>query len=133
MPRARGLWPTRSLWLSLGAVDRYLISYEHMGVARLWCERCECAPVELDALAPGSRVSVMTTHEMRVSPHRRCALHLLVLNKTSSGEHKFKIERLLVEDTHGELSEGWVGSSRRAGGAWPRGAGAALVESGGMA
>ena len=49
-------------------------------------------------IGDGARVSAMTTHELRVSPHRRCALHLLVLNRTSGGAHKFKVERLLVED-----------------------------------
>lgn len=80
---------------------QYLTSWEHMGTARLSCEDCRCESVELRALRRDFRMSVMATQEVNVSAHEHCRLRLHVLNETEHGSgrgHKFKIERLLLED-----------------------------------
>ena len=93
----------------------YLKSYAHMGRVAFTCElQCQCKPTILEA-----------HHELKISPldlayvsaritapppssfssvpsaSRRCGFQLRVLNETSSGEHKFKLTALFLNQ-HGD-------------------------------
>jgi len=93
----------------------FLQSYERMGVVRVACARCACETHELDGHRT-ERVSTMSTALIPVSRHARCELQLLLLNRTSSGRHKWKLERLLVESLAAPAARG-RSSSRVADGA----------------
>ena len=90
---SRVRWPVLSL--------QHLTSFEHMGRVRATCAGCVCAPEEIDAHTT-LRVSTTAVHSLRVTPHSECELSLTVLNATSSGEHKWKLERLLLESDLGD-------------------------------
>ena len=90
---SRVRWPILSL--------QHLTSFEHMGRVRATCAGCVCAPEEIDAHTT-LRVSTTAVHSLRVTPHSECELSLTVLNATSSGEHKWKLERLLLESDLGD-------------------------------
>ena len=89
---SRVRWPILSL--------QHLTSFEHMGRVRATCAGCVCTPEEIDAHTM-LRVSTTALHSLRVTPHNKCELSLTVLNATSSGEHKWKLERLLLESDLG--------------------------------
>ena len=90
---SRVRWPILSL--------QHLTSYEHMGRVLATCAGCVCAPEEIDAHTT-LRVSTTAVRSLRVTPHHECELSLTVLNTTSSGEHKWKLERLLLESDLGD-------------------------------
>ena len=108
----------------------FLKSYEHMGQVRVTCEHeCECEGLLIDAhtrerISPldlqyfsarvkpmvglGAGTAVGAAAEAAallgvVPPKRRCGLQLTVLNTTSSGEHKFKLTALFLNQ-HGDDS-----------------------------
>jgi hypothetical protein len=92
----------------------HLISYEHMGIARVTCvDDCACEPVEIDGHVPGGRFSVFKA--MMITATRRaertgsathsavtsaadcgCTVEVRILEKTMSGEHKFKVLSLMT-------------------------------------
>ena len=90
---SRVRWPILSL--------QHLTSFEHMGRVRATCASCLCVPREIDAHT-ALHVSTTAVHSLRVTPHSECELSLTVLNATSSGEHKWKLERLLLESDLGD-------------------------------
>jgi hypothetical protein len=104
----------------------HLISYEHMGVARIAClGECECPSVEVDAHVEGGRFSVFkakTFHAKRTASltsiqqqalsvnttDRRCGckVEVTILPRTGSGEHKFKVLSLMTATREGSLRYG---------------------------
>lgn len=87
----------------------YLKSYEHMGIAVLSClEGCVCSDLILDGHENIHQQSVPTMMEFEpkwpsaqlasnVTLMRLCVFQVSVLNRTSSGEHKFKVINLVVK------------------------------------
>ena len=76
----------------------HLTSYEHMGVLGVSCVAgCVCEPTELDAHVDGGRVSVERRGELAVSQAELCTLRLRVLDRTSSGERKWKLTGVTVD------------------------------------
>lgn len=62
-----------------------------MGILRLSCvSGCSCAPLDVDAHRPAVEESVLAIAQLNVTQSADCTLSLEVLEKTSSGEHKFK-------------------------------------------
>ena len=97
----------------------HLISYEHMGVGQVSCHNeCECGVNDIDAHVPGGKFSVFkaktiaatrrkTTGEF--NPSRQacgCQVQVKILNRTGSGEHKFKILSLMAAQSEGSLRYG---------------------------
>ena len=80
---------------------QHLTSFEHMGRVRAACAGCACTPQVIDAHT-AMRVSTTAVRSLRVTPHLECELLLTVLNATSSGEHKWKLERLVLESDLGD-------------------------------
>ncbi|EFJ52634.1 hypothetical protein VOLCADRAFT_85814 [Volvox carteri f. nagariensis] len=79
----------------------HLRSYEHMGVAEVSCvSGCSCDPVEIDAHIK-ERVSQVYMSRLVVSQSRECVLEVKVTDKTSSGEHKFKVSGLVLAEKAG--------------------------------
>ncbi|EFJ52999.1 hypothetical protein VOLCADRAFT_85815 [Volvox carteri f. nagariensis] len=80
----------------------HLRSYEHMGVAEVSCiSGCSCDPTEVDALIQ-EEVSQVYLVGLVVSQSTECVIEVLVLNRTSSGEHKFKVSGVVVAETAGK-------------------------------
>ena len=98
-----------------------------MGVVRAECiGGCHCESDEVDAHVPDGQFSVFkarTYKAKRLKPSAKavaasgggltlgvapcgCALQLTVLNRTSSGEHKFKVLSLMTSLTEGSLRYG---------------------------
>ena len=89
----------------------FLKSYQHMGKVKITCfADCACAPLVLDA-----------HHDARYSPYDlswfgatptgqgRCGVRLTVLDETSSGEHKFKLTALFLNQLGGkDMFGGWT-------------------------
>ena len=99
LPLARQQQPSRG---TLSIV--HLSSYSGMGIATVQCVRgCECATLEIDAHRGGRldrlrrHVSIWQTiqHEVQLMA-RACMVAVVVLNRTSSGAHKFKIGELTL-------------------------------------
>ena len=102
----------------------HLISYEHMGTANVSCvDECACSMVEIDAHVPGGRFSVFkakTVHAKRVAPAAApavatassaqqpcgCKVRVTILEKTGSGERKFKVLSLMTATKEGSLRYG---------------------------
>ena len=42
---------------------------------------------------------------LRVSQHPNCTVTITISNRTSSGEHKFKLNAIMVSDVAGEKGE----------------------------
>jgi hypothetical protein len=105
----------------------HLISYEHMGVARISCVgECECEATELDAHVQGGKFSVFkakTFSAKRVAPRAGgssgggggggsgappcgCKIDVTILPRTGSGEHKFKVLSLMTAAKEGSLRYG---------------------------
>ena len=78
----------------------HLTSYERMGVAELRCTAgCTCTPQRIDAHRR-VRQSVFTMHSFAIERAHddSCTMEIRLLQETSSGEHKFKVRSLLVQD-----------------------------------
>ena len=105
----------------------HLISYEHMGVARVSCvDECECESIEVDAHVPGGKFSVFKAKTFQAKkralppstaadPLKRlqgaasgcgCKVEITILPKSGSGEHKFKILSLMTANKEGSLRYG---------------------------
>lgn len=104
----------------------HLISYAHMGVVRVDCVGgCECTGDELDSHVKDGHLSVFkarTYHSKRVKSNITaarsssglalgvapcgCALQITILEKTNSGEHKFKVLSLMTSLAEGSLRYG---------------------------
>ena len=96
----------------------HLISYEHMGVARISCvDDCECEAVDIDAHVPGGRFSVFkaktinarrrsTVAAVRGDDACGCKVEVRILEQTRSGEHKFKVLSLMTAMKEGSLRYG---------------------------
>jgi hypothetical protein len=93
----------------------HLASYEHMGIVRASCVRgCTCRPSDIDAHLPargGRNVSVYVDAELKItfpvdsanpsaspSSPRRCVLGLRVLDRTTSGGHRWVLTRVTVSN-----------------------------------
>lgn len=81
----------------------YLESHEHMGVARVSCHGgCSCETHQLDGHTGGTVAGVSNTSAWAVDvftlhgASRDCKIRLEVLDLTSSGEHKFKVNGLII-------------------------------------
>jgi len=80
----------------------HLVSYEHMGRASVRCVAgCECADQIIDAHqkldeTTERRASVYLVHDMNVTMQSFCSLEVRVLKRSSSGEHKFRIARVIA-------------------------------------
>ena len=80
----------------------YLASYAGMGMAELVCMHgCVCSPQTIDAHSATLNASVYLTHSFPLVESggqggRPCAMVLMVLSRTSSGEHKFKVRHLTL-------------------------------------
>lgn len=62
-----------------------------MGVVRIACASgCACAPLDLDAHDASVEESLLAVAAVNVTQSAECTLRLEVLERTSSGEHKFK-------------------------------------------
>ena len=70
------------------------------------CAACTCEPTRVDATGRVARLSTLATHEIRVSSHPRCELHVTLLNGSIARPHgqlqptaaagKFKLVRLFI-------------------------------------
>ena len=83
------------------ALVEYLTSYEHMGQASVSCTAgCSCITELIDAHSSKQRTSIIATHRVPITESAAggpwCVLRVVVLDGTSSGEHKFKLTGLLV-------------------------------------
>ena len=98
---------------SFNVTLQYLISWAAMGTVRISCtDSCACDEHELDAHATFSsrNVSIFTEHRFVVRMQRppgeptgrraeeaaHCGLSLVVLNRTSSGGHMFKVRDVVL-------------------------------------
>jgi len=104
----------------------YLVSFEHMGTVRLTCAvGCACTRQRIDAHQLGEvrNVSVFAVHSFAVTPQNatiarnrgqglahECELQLRILNRTSSGEHKFKVRSITVGT--GTYGHPWIGQGK---------------------
>ena len=107
----------------------HLISYEHMGIARVSCVgECACEAVDVDAFVKGGRFSVFkaktfTATRKLVTPSAPssaaaaaggapapaacgCKVEVRILERTGSGEHKFKVLSLMTAMREGSLRYG---------------------------
>ena len=86
----------------------HLISYEHQGRALVTCvEDCACQPQTIEGHRSSPRVSVLREHRFEVQMHAAwrdrdasatCALRVEVLQTSLSGEHEFKLARLVISE-----------------------------------
>lgn len=76
----------------------HLRSYEHMGQAEVTCvSGCKCNSTIIDGHW-AQKNSQLSMHRFSVSQAKECTLKITVLEATSSGEHKVKIQGLVVSD-----------------------------------
>ncbi|KXZ51888.1 hypothetical protein GPECTOR_11g322 [Gonium pectorale] len=88
----------------VGVYLHHLRSYSGMGTARISCvSGCSCAPAEVDA-STRDRVSQTYLAAVAASQARQCVVQIEVLNRTSSGGHKFKVSGVVVAETAGRQS-----------------------------
>ncbi|GLC64085.1 hypothetical protein PLESTF_000116500 [Pleodorina starrii] len=83
----------------VGLYLQYLKSYEHMGIASIRCTSgCNCKDAEVDAHIPEHGSG---TYQMRlmVSQSEACELTTTVSERTSSGQHKFKVSGVVISET----------------------------------
>lgn len=88
---------------------QYLRSYEGQGIARVSCAGgCSCGARDVDAHSADERTSTLEDVELPLTPrvtggggaeaaHASCLLQLRLLNATSSGEHRFKLARVILQ------------------------------------
>ncbi len=84
----------------------YLSSYEHMGVFEVSCVTgCTCNATEVDGHTEQKHsVPLVVEFDVVQVPSvggEPCVVQVLVLNRTSSGEHKAKVTQLFVESWAG--------------------------------
>ncbi|GIL78985.1 hypothetical protein Vretifemale_8390, partial [Volvox reticuliferus] len=80
----------------------HLRSYEHMGTATITCvSGCSCQGVEVDALIL-DRVSQVYLAGLTVTQSSDCIIEVKVLERTNSGEHKFKVSGVVVAEAAGK-------------------------------
>ena len=91
----------------------YLTSYRGMGVAVLRCVgACSCAASEIDAHdASGGQDTVFQTRSVSLQLPAggfevSCVLQLQIINRTSSGHHKFKVRTLTLETSSESIATG---------------------------
>uniref|UniRef100_A0A7S3S018 SGNH hydrolase-type esterase domain-containing protein n=2 Tax=Emiliania huxleyi TaxID=2903 RepID=A0A7S3S018_EMIHU len=97
----------------------HLVSYEHMGIARVTCEgECSCPAEEVDAFVKGGQFSVFKAKVLELARARApaakpppragcgCQLRLEILPKSGSGEFKFKVLSLMTASKPGQLKFG---------------------------
>lgn len=73
-----------------------LKSYEGMGIARIDCiEGCECGPEDVDGHW-SHESSQNDMNKLVVSMAERCVLRVTNTNRSSSGNHKFKLTSLIL-------------------------------------
>jgi len=98
----------------------HLISYEHMGAVSVRClGECGCPPDEVDAHVEGGKFSVFKAKTIALKrvngtlpaaaaakPGCNCLLELVILPKSGSGEHKFKVLSLMSAEHEGSLRYG---------------------------
>lgn len=79
----------------------HLVSYDHMGVVRIACKRrCRCKTHDIDAHRTSAvrNDTVFVGHWFDViGANERCNILFTVLNRTSSGGHKFKLRSLTLK------------------------------------
>lgn len=77
----------------------YLKSYQHMGVALFKCvEGCSCTDLEVDAHQEDN-VSVLHLALLNAAPpNTTCTISIRLSDKTSSGEHKFRVSGVIVNE-----------------------------------
>ena len=78
--------------LSIG----YLTSYEQMGTFSLSCLSCECGDTKIDCHYPSRHVSLTSVSRVTISSHPECMVRIQILNETSSGKHKVKINAIIL-------------------------------------
>jgi hypothetical protein len=80
-------------------VLQYLRSYVGHGIAEISCAGgCACDAQRVDSHNPRDQTSILDMLNLPVtSADGMCLLRLRVLNATSSGAHKFKLARMIVE------------------------------------
>ena len=77
-------------------IHRYLASYNHMGTALVECvSGCTCASLEIQAHVE-TRHSIEEVAVLRPSEADQCVIRITNLNKTLSGENKFKLIYMTV-------------------------------------
>ena len=65
---------------------------------------CKCGDKDIDAHHT-DHVSQTYLSSLRVSQHPNCTVTISISNRTSSGEHKFKLNAIMVSDVAGEKGE----------------------------
>ncbi|KAK3237601.1 hypothetical protein CYMTET_52332 [Cymbomonas tetramitiformis] len=78
------------------ATIHYLSSFEHMGRVDITCRECECLQQQLDAHRTEDERSQMKDSRIHLSPSNGCIMRFTVANATSSGEHKWKLQRISI-------------------------------------
>ncbi|KXZ51884.1 hypothetical protein GPECTOR_11g319 [Gonium pectorale] len=86
---------------SVNVYLHHLRSYAHMGTATVSCmSGCSCPMIEINAHI-SERVSQVYMSMLVASQSRECVLEVQVLDKTSSGENKFKVTGIVVSERAG--------------------------------
>ena len=91
-------------------VISHLKSYEHMGRFRVECnETCKCDPLEVEGHWTHD-VSLYWLFSFQVTEHANCLVTFTVIEGTSSGEHKAKINGWMLaeqgtESAYGEVAD----------------------------
>ncbi|PRW51157.1 hypothetical protein C2E21_5422 [Chlorella sorokiniana] len=84
----------------------HLISYEHMGKAKVECvSGCQCNETVFDGHV-NDKVSLTALHRFPASQSPNCRIRVTVLNETSSpdGEHKVKLVGVMVIEASSNLN-----------------------------
>ena len=97
----------------------HLISYEHMGQVSVQCEgECGCEEGPIDAHVEGGKFSVFKARTLNLRkvkpaapaagarPDCGCIVKLTILEKTGSGERKFKVLSLMTAAREGNMRYG---------------------------
>ena len=89
----------------------YLVSYEHMGMFSIEClHGCKCEGVHNQTATHASHSSVYKFIYFAASQHSECRLKISSLRETGSGEHKIKVDTLMVATG---VSSKWVEQMNR--------------------
>ncbi|EFN56843.1 hypothetical protein CHLNCDRAFT_144427 [Chlorella variabilis] len=80
----------------------HLRSYEHMGIVEFRCVAgCDCQPLNIDGLHEGKFSQVYHT-AWPVTRAEKCVIEARTLEDTRSGEHKVRIDGVIVSEVAGE-------------------------------